>query len=180
MKIWTDAEVDILRREYKGTNKSAERIASKLNTTRHSVKYQVQKHGLAISKTKWTDKELERLEELVHIYPVTKIAKIMNRSQNAVKVKATRLKLNLRARDDWFTKREIAEICGVDHHKVQKWIDSGALKASWHGDLKPQKNGCAMWHIELSDLKNFLVKYSGELVGRNTDIQTIIWIVKEG
>jgi len=36
-----------------------------------------------------------------------------------------------------------------------------------------------MWHIEARDLKEFLIKYSGELVGRNTDIQQIIWLVSE-
>ena len=175
---WTDVERDIVRRDYNGTNASAERIATKLNVTRNAVKGQVQKMGIAMQKSPpWTEDELEQLADLVHRYPITQIAKKLHRSPNAVKIKATRLKLGLRIRDDWFTKKEVAEICGVDHKKVQSWIDSGALKAAWHTERKPQKNGMAMRHIELADLREFIVNYSGELLGRNIDIQQIVWIV---
>lgn len=175
---WTDEERDIIRRDYNGTDVNAERIAAKLGVTRNAVKGQVQKMGIAMQKSPpWTEQELEKLSELIHRHSVTQVAKILHRSPNAVKVKATRLKLGLRTRDDWFTKREVSEVCGVDHKKVQSWIDAGILTATWHNSHRPQKNGMNMWHIELKDLKNFIINHSGELLGRNVDIQQIVWIV---
>ena len=175
---WTDEEREIVRRDYKGTNASAQIIAEHLGVTRCAVKGQAVALGILRQKgPPWTPKEVERLEELIHRYSVRTVAKMLHRSQNAVKVKATRLKLKLRLRDDWYTKSEVCEICGEDHHKVQRWIDSGALKASWHNGRRPSKKGMAMWHIEATDLKSFLTNYSGELLGRNVDIQQIVWLL---
>jgi len=175
---WTEEEQEIVRRDYNGKNQSADDIAQRLGVTRCAVKGQVQKLGLAMQKSPpWTEKELERLQELIHRHSTTTIAKMLHRSSNAVKVKATRLKLQLRTRDDWFTKREVGEILGVDHKKVQSWIDSGALIATYHNGKRPQKNGMNMWHFELKDLRNFIVNYSEELLGRNVDIQQIVWIL---
>ncbi len=178
---WNDDDLDVVRREYAGTNLSAQMIAAKLGVTQFAVKGRVQLLGLAMQKSPpWTPEELEHLKEVVHKYSIHKIAKTLRRSDNAVKIKATRLKLCLRERDDWYTKKECCEILGVDHKKVQSWIDCGALVATWHTDRKPQKNGMAMWHIEAADLRKFILNYSGELLGRNVDIQQIVWIVSQG
>jgi len=175
---WTEEELEIVRRDYRGTNRSAEEIALALGVTKNAVKGQVQKLGIAQQKSPpWRPEEIEKLRTLIHRYSVTAIAKRLHRSPNAVKVKATRLKLGLRARDDWFTKKEVCEILGVDHHKVQSWIEEGALEASWHNGIRPQKNGMCMWHIELEALKKFIIRNSGRLLGRNVDIQQIVWII---
>ena len=175
---WTDEERAIVCRDYKGTNASAQVIANELNVTLYAVKGQASKLGILQQKSPpWMSEELERLEELVHRYSVTEIAKRLHRTPNAVKIKAIRLKLKLGLRDDWYTKSEVAEICGVDHKKVQAWIDRKALKASWHNGTKPQKNAMAMWHIEARDLRDFIINYSGELLGRNVDIQQIVWLL---
>jgi hypothetical protein len=177
---WTEDELDIVRRDYKGTRLSALSIAARLGVTQFAVIGQCQRMGLCLQKSPdWSEDELEKLADLIHTKNVTQIGKILNRSPNAVKIKATRLKLGLRARDDWFTKKEVCEIVGSDHKKVQSWIDCGWLKAAWHTDRKPQKDGMAMWHIEAGDLRGFLVGHSGVLMGRNVDIQQIVWIVAE-
>jgi len=113
----------------------------------------------------------------VEVHQNINVPKKLKRSANAVKIKATRLKLNLRLRDSWYTKSEVAEICGVDHKKVQQWIDSRALKATWHYGRKPCKEGMSSWHIEAEDLKEFIIYYCGELLGRNVDIQQIVWLL---
>jgi len=178
---WTDEERNIVRRDYRGTTRSAEEIATRLGVTSNAVKGQVQSLGIAMQKSPpWTQREVEQLQELIHKYAVPLIAKRLHRSPNAVKIKATRLKLGLRARDDWFTKKEVCEILGVDHKKVQRWIDTGALQATWHNGRKPQQNGMSMWHIETEALRRFIIKYSGELLGRNVDIQQVVWIVAGG
>jgi len=178
---WTDEEREIVLRDYEGTNASAQRIADRLGVTKWAVKGQAAKLGVLQQKSPpWTPREVEYLQELIHQYPIPQIAKKLHRSQNAVKVKATRLKLGLRARSDWYTKREVCEILGVGHKKVQLWIDSGALDATWHNGRKPQKGGMNTWHITTEALRHFIIRYSGELLGRNVDIQQIVWIVAEG
>ena len=175
---WTDEERSIVRRDYKGTNASAQQIADYLGVTRHGVKGQAAKMGILQQKSpNWTREEYRILRENIHRKSIGQIAKMLNRSTNAVKVKSVRLNLRLRQRDGWYTKLEVMEICGVDHKKVQEWIDSGTLKASWHFGTKPGQDGLALWHIEEEDLRNFLLVYCGELLGRNVDLQHVVWIV---
>ena len=175
---WTEEERAIVRRDYIGTGASAQEIADELGVTKFAVKAQAQKLGIMRQKSPpWTPGELKRLEKLIHRHSVAQIAKKLHRSPNAVKIKSIRLKLDLRLRFDWYTKRDVCEIVGEDHHKVQKWIDSGELKATWHNDRQPSRKGMAMWHIEAKDLKEFIVKHSGELLGRNVDIQQIVWLL---
>ena len=175
---WTDEERSIVTRDYDGTNKTSQRIADNLGVTLYAVKGQAAKLGIMQQKSPdWTEKELEKLAELIHQYSITQVAKRLNRSANAVKIKATRLKLGLRSRDGWFTKREVSEICGVDHKKVQSWIDNRILKASYHNGVRPQKNGMCMWHIKEADLRDFIINNSGQLLGRNIDIQQIVWLL---
>ena len=175
---WTEEERDIVRREYNGTNLNALRIASKIGVTLCAVKGQVQRLGIAQQKSPpWSEKEVEKLSELIHVHAISRVAKILHRSPNAVKIKATRLKLGLRFRDGWFTKKEVCEILGVDHKKIQGYIDRGNLKASWHSGVKPQKNGMSMWHILTDDLKAFIKNNAGDFLGRNVDLVTIVWIL---
>ena len=175
---WTDEERGIVLRDYAGTNSSALRIAGKLRVTLLAVKGQVQRLGIAMDKSpRWTDKEVEILSELITQLSPISIAKRLHRSVNAVVVKSKRLGLSRRVRDGWFTKKDVCEILGVDHKKVQGYIDRGELKASWHTGVKPPKNGMTMWHIETKDLKEFTLNNIGDFQGRNVDLVTIVWIV---
>jgi hypothetical protein len=176
--IWTEEEKAVVRQNYRGTCASADEIAELLGVTRYAVKGQASNMGICQQKSpNWTREEMRILKENIHRKSVRQIAKILGRSDNAVKVKATRLKLQLRKRTGWYTKAEVAEICGVDHKNVQAWIDSGALPASWHHGNQPGQRGMAAWHIEYEDLRNFLLVHCGELLGRNVDLQHIVWIV---
>lgn len=175
---WTDEERDIVRREYDGHNLAALKLAGNLGVTFNAVKGQVQRMGIAIDKSRgWTDQETEILAEMITQYSPITIAKRLKRSVNSVVVKSKRLRLSRRVHDGWFTKKEVCEIFGVDHKKIQRYIDNGKLKASWHTQRKPQKNGMAMWHIKSKDLKEFIKKNIGDFQGRNVDLVMIIWIL---
>jgi len=175
---WTDEERDIVRREYDGHNFTALKIANKLGVTFNAVKGQVTKMGIAVDKSRdWTAGETEILRELITQYSPLTIARRLKRSVNSVVVKSKRLRLSRRARDGWFTKKEVCEIFGVDHRKIQRYIDSGELKACWHTERKPQKNGMAMWHIKSKDLKEFIKKNIGDFQGRNVDLVMIVWLL---
>lgn len=182
--IWTDAERDIVRRDYDGHNKTSERIAKNLSLitgdkiTFFAVKGQAASMGIMQDKSPdWTEKEIKILTEMINERPPLTIARRLHRSVNSVVVKSKRLGLKRRYRNGWYVKKEVSEICGVDHKKVQCWIDKGWLKASWHTGNKPQKNGMSMWHIDEHDLRNFIINYHSELQGRNVDLFQIIEIL---
>jgi len=181
---WTDRERDIVRRDYDGTNKTSQAIAAKLSSmvgdkiTLFAVKGQAAKMGIMQDKSPdWTEREIEELTEKITIYAPSTIAKSMSRSVNAVVVKAKRLGLSRRVRDGWFTKKEVCEIMGVDHRKIQGYIDRGVLRASFHNGIKPQKNGGACWHIRQADLISFIKANKGDFQGRNVDLTMIVWLL---
>lgn len=183
---WTENERNIVRRDYDGTSMSAYYLANRLSSltgeriTFHAIKGQVQMLGLAIDKSRrWTPEEESTLIDLITQFAPATVARILHRSVNSVIVKSKRLHLSLRIRDGWFTKSEVSEILGVDHKKIQKWIDSGELKASYHGEIKPQKKGCACWEIRTPALRDFIINHSFELVGRNVDLFQIVEILVE-
>ena len=179
---WTDEERDIVRREYNGHNSSSILIAAKLSylagerITPCGVKGQVQKLGIAQDKSpRWTPEEEETLKDMITQYAPITIAKKLHRSLNAVVVKSKRLHCSRRVRDGWFTKMEVCEICGVDHHKVQRWIDAGELEAKPHKDGSiPQKESGACWEISEENLVKFLRQNASELQGRNVDLFQIV------
>ncbi len=184
---WTDEERDIVRRDYDGTNRTALLLATKIAhlsgeyITLCAVKGQVQKLGLAQDKSRrWTLEEETSLQEMITRYAPRTIAHKLGRTINSVVVKSRRLHCSRRARDGWYTKREVCEIMGVDHHKVQGWIDSGALKARRHNEVRPQQNDGAKWHIEETGLRGFIIAHCCEFQGRNIDLFSIVQIITQG
>ena len=174
--IWSEEEQGIVRRDYRGNRDSAQLIAIKLGVTTNAVKGQITKLGIALNTNRqhWDSKQDERLRELMGRYAAITIAKKMHRSVNSVVVRAKRLKVHARNRDGWYTKQEVCEILGVDHHWAQRRIDSGALNATYHNGHRPSKFGMAMWHIEEKDLRAFIRRYPQELCGRNVDLMQIV------
>ena len=181
---WTDDERDIVRRDYDGHNESAHRIADKLTymtgdkITINAVKAQCAKMGLLTNKSRrWTNKEIETLSEMVTVYSPQVMARKLHRSVNAVCNMAKRQGFSRCARDGWYDKKEVCEIMGVDHKKIQGYMDRGELKASYHTEIKPKQNGGACWHIKQADLIDFIKKNAGDFMGRNVDLVTITWLL---
>ena len=182
---WTDEERAIIRRDYKHTRVSCKRLAEILSyssgdkITAFAVRGQVTSMGIAKSDDRhpWTPEEDARLRELIPSYCVRVVAKKMHRSINSVVVRSTRLSVSRRHRNGWFTKAEVMAILGHDHKWVQRRIDSGALKASYHYESRPTQIGGSAWHIDEKDLKQFIKAYPEELVGCNIDIITIVDIL---
>ena len=176
---WTQEELEIIKRDYQGTTKSRLAIAERLGVTQFAVAGQIARLGLCQTsdRKRWTPEEDGRLAELVFTLSMTQVAKEMNRSINAVTIRAKRLKLSRRIRNDWYTLNEVTEILGKDHHWVRRRIDDGRLKATPHYDRVPQATGGSSWHINRKDLKAFLQAYPHELNGRNVDLVAIVDIL---
>lgn len=173
---WTEDDIGLLRLFYDGTRKTNEMIAGLTGATILGVKGKASYLGLMHEKPPlWTDRELKYLREFCHEKSTRMMSHELKRSPNAVKIKCVRLHLQLRLRDGWYDKMDVCEMLGVDHHKVQAWIERGDLKARWHDpESKPGAKGMAMWHIDAEDLKAFIVCHCQELQGRNIDLFSIL------
>jgi len=177
--VWQEWELEIVRRDYTHTHASAREIGAKLGVSEYSVGGQISKMGLGkrSDRRPWLPGEDLRLRELIPRYCPSRVAKIMHRSINSVVLKSKRLGLSRRYRDGWFTKKEVCEIVGMDHKWVQRRIDCGAIKATYHHGHRPKQNGAGAWHIEEEDLVAFIRKYPQELNGRNVDLITMVDIL---
>ena len=176
---WTEEERNIVRRDYTHCRQSAIEIGQKLGVTEFAVKGQVSIMGLGNHDNRhpWIPKEEEKLKRLLRRWGPRMVAIKMHRSLNSVVIKSKRLNISRRQRDGWFTKNDVCEILGVDHHWVEARIATGALKARWHDSTAPQKGGGAAWHIEEADLKEFIRRYPQELIARNLDMIMIVDIL---
>jgi len=176
---WTDEEREIVRRDYRHTHACRREIASKLGVTENAVAGQIARMGIGKRSDRryWIDREDEILIRDATRYSPRQIARRLHRSINSVVVRMKRLKLSRRVRDGWYTKRDACEILGVDHKRVQRWIDNGMLKAHYHNGSKPQQNGSACWHIWESDLARFIRHYPQDLNGRNVDLIQVVDIL---
>lgn len=176
---WQDWEREVVRLRYRQNDESAQEIANELGVTFYAVKGQTGRLGLCkkTGRKNWDPMQDGQLQRFINRYCVTEIAKRMHRSVNSVVLRSKRLGLSRRFREGWYTKREVMEICGVDHSRVQSWINKGMLKASYHNGIRPSQKGMRMWHIEEGALKNFLRRYPQELNGRNVDLIQIIDVV---
>lgn len=181
---WTEDELLIIRRDFKHTKQSCRELAQIITLssgeqiTEYAVRDQISSMGICHDGRKtWDEKQDKRLRHLMGKYHPARVAKIMHRGVNSVVIRPKRLGISRRTRDGWFTKKEVCEIFGVDHHWVQHRIDSGALLATPHGETKPCKNGGSCWHIEDSAVVDFIRRYPQELVGKNIDIIQIVDIL---
>ncbi len=182
---WIDEERAIIRRDYKHSRASCQQLAEYLSRetgdriTAFAVRGQVTSMGIAKSDDRhpWNLEEDAKLMELIPTFCPRVVARKMHRSINSVVVRSKRLNISRRVRNGWFTKNELMEILGHDHKWIQRRIDSGALKATYHYDHRPSQKGGSAWHIEEKDLKRFIKTYPEDLVGCNIDIITIVDII---
>ncbi len=178
---WTEEEKDILRRGWDNTNATGRALAATIGVTHAAARRKAGNMGLwkrtDYRKRVWTPAEDEQLEQMVHRLAPSTIANRLGRSVNSVCSRVKRLGLIRRVRDGWYTKMEVCGILGMDHKWVQRRIDSGELKASYHNGHRPGHTGMTMWHIEEGDLRSYIRSHAYELNGRNVDLPTIVDLI---
>lgn len=174
---WTEDEKAIVRRDYAFNRASIEDIAARLGVTANAVKGKVNELGLAKAtdyrKRPWSADEDEQLRDLITRKRPRTIAIIMGRSLNAVVVRSKRIGCSRRARDGYYTKKDLTAVFGVDHKWVQRRMDEGRLCAKPH-DVDPRRSGGGFWRITEASVRRFVQTYPEELNGRNVDL---IWMV---
>lgn len=178
---WTREEEDIVRRDYRPEREHIRELAARLGVTKCQLRHRAHYMGLVKrtdyrrDRRPWTQQEDQHLVELSARYSVPTIARKMGgRSETAIIVRLKRLHVSRRIREGWFTKLEVCEILGMGHRWVQRRIDDGCLRASYHNGTRPSQKGMAMWHISARDLRGFIRKHAAELNGRNVDLVQIV------
>lgn len=179
---WTQEELEIVIRDYRGSHQSRREIADKLGVTEFAVAGQIAKLGIANSSDRrpWTPQEDLELAELTSQLSNTQIAKRMKRSVNSVTVRAKRLGCSRRIRDDWYTIGDAAGILGKDRKWVRCRVQDGRLKARHHHHQGRNRDNApprATWHISRKDLRTFLQTYPHELTARNVDLVAVVDIL---
>lgn len=74
----------------------------------------------------WSQEDLNRLEELTEKYPLATVARILNRSENAVFLKRQRTGIGgFMANTDMLTRNTLSRILGVENRTIQYWERKG-------------------------------------------------------
>jgi DNA-binding CsgD family transcriptional regulator len=175
---YTEPELDIIRQYYDSscvTNlfiKDVIKRQTGIDRSVVAIRHIARKLGLARhQQSRWTDIEVTELLELVGKHTINEISRIIGRSRHAVSNKISDLKLSTKNREDWYTKKDIEYILGVNKDTITNWINLGKLKYYKHGE-----NG-QVYHIKSKNLRDFILKYPMELTGRNVDLLQIINIL---
>lgn len=103
----------------------------------------------------WTEADDEILASWWGLEPDEVVADRLNRTVNACKIRATR-SLGLARSAQFLTARTVAQIVGVDRHRVLGWIAEGILPAQRSAVGAGARRA---WRIDADDLESFLRDY---------------------
>jgi hypothetical protein len=82
---------------------------------------------------RWSHEESERLLQLFELHPLGTTARKLNLSTSSVESMLIRLGVTAQMYKDSFTKHLLASLLHIRPAVVQKWIDTGMLKARREG-----------------------------------------------
>ncbi|MGN2336837.1 hypothetical protein ACTFIN_01755 [Clostridium cagae] len=132
---------------YFNQNLTQKQIAAKINMSQSFVNSQFMKLGIK-SKSGWSKKDVAFLEDNFGIKSVKTLAKCLNRTEDAVIIKAKRLGLGgINQSSELLTLRDIYRAVGADMKTVKIWIRKYGLIASKR-TLSKEK---AYWRISLNN-----------------------------
>ena len=119
----------------------------------------------------WTNKEQQKLLDLIESHPVHEVALLLRRSPASIHSMLRRLGANGRMGQDWFTKYTLAEALHIRAEEVQKWIDRGWLQCRivHTGRLKKEI-------IDAADFCEFCKRHRTEIVGRRLNFDRLVFV----
>lgn len=127
-----DAEKDrVLREQYDGSIPGrAESIARAIGFPRQIVSRRARFLGLALTKSRpWTAEEEQMIVEEFDSANVERLARKLQRSVNAVCLKAHRLGVRAWEARDFYSLADVAQVFGVTAVTVGSWVKRGWLRA---------------------------------------------------
>jgi hypothetical protein len=170
----SEDEVRVIGDHYDGTNGQLNKIMRIINAggpkyPRWYIRRIASEKGW--SRTKIADWTAEEEEWLAENYPRKGYVALQNglkringgilRTPCAIILKKKRLGINKRS--DGLTMRMMEDLFGVDHHRVERWMNLGMLTAKRKGTDRTEANGGDMWHFEPKILRAFVINHPEEV-----------------
>lgn len=177
---WTGDEDATLRRDYRHSVVSLKDLGERFGVSENAIRQRLNKMGILRQGVKWSVKDEQYLVENYAKLSPRVISERLHKSLNSVVNKAHRLCVANRTRDGWFTKKEVAEIFGVDQGWINRRINGRGLKFDiepYDPDRVPRKGSYASWRISEKALCDFIRCYPEELTGRNIDFVVLVDIL---
>lgn len=113
----------------------------------------------------WTHEELAYLEKHLHHHSLSHIAKHLDRTTVAIRVKAKRLGVN-KCGQEGYTMRGVCEALGCDHHKVERWIKAGWIEGTRR---KTERSQADVWLFTDEQIRKLLLLHPLEVDPRRFD-----------
>jgi hypothetical protein len=150
-------------------------------------KFMIARRGaeLGLARTKepnWSPPELAVLEETSYL-GVEAVQKRLAkrgfaRSRTAILLKRKRLKLTSRL--DGYSGNALAELFGVDNHRIYRWIADGMLAAERRGTNRSHKQGGDTYWIRRQDVHAFVMQHPDEYDLRKVEKWWFLSLITEG
>lgn len=150
-------------------------------------KFMIARRGaeLGLARTKepnWSPSELAILEETAHlgIEAVRKkrAKRGFTRSRTGILLKRKRLKLT--AHLDGYSGNGLAELFGVDNHRIYRWITDGMLAAGRRETDRSHKQGGDTYWIRRQDVHAFVMNHPDEYDLRKVEKWWFLSLITEG
>lgn len=120
---------ETLEELYFKQHKNQYEIAEILGTTQSRVSAIFTKYGFDF-RGKWTKEDIEYLEENFGLKTIKALARKLNRSEDAVIIKAKRIRLGgITSTTNYINASQLADAIGADRKTVGRWINEKGLKA---------------------------------------------------
>jgi hypothetical protein len=150
-------------------------------------KFMISRRGaeLGLAHTKepnWSPTELAILGETAHLGAEAvqrRLAKRgYSRSRTAILLKRKRLKLT--AHLDGYSGNALADLFGVDNHRIYRWIAAGMLVAQRRGTDRSHKQGGDTYWISRQDVHAFVMQHPDEYDLRKVEKWWFLSLITEG
>lgn len=139
--------------------------------------------GLArIKQPNWSAPELAILEETAHL-GVDAVRKELakrgfSRSRTAILLKRKRLRLTGHLYG--YSAKDLADLFGIDNHRIHSWIAGGMLRAERRGTDRSPKQGGDIYWIRKEDVHTFLMNHADEYDLRRVEKWWFLNLITDG
>lgn len=163
----TDEARALILREYRSNNRRE--LAARIGVPAWCVSRWAGELGVRRMKERpWSEEEIALLRKYAYSRGWTWLAKKTGRTVCAVKLKAKRLRVH-KIVGHGYTMRMLAELLGVDDHKVGRWIRDRKLHASRRQTDRVKVQGGDAYLITERAARNFIRDHPEEIDLRVVD-----------
>ena len=115
----------------------------------------------------WTERDLRILRGSIGRVPLKQIATRLGRTPTAVKIKAQRL--GVRKKGEGYTQGALCTGLGIDHHKVDSWVDRGWLVGTRRESKRTARQGGKAWLFTEAAIRALVREHAAEIDPRRVD-----------